>query len=107
MRSCGKPASNQMALPGFDGADMMEDARRWAARHYEEFSWYKEFARSECEDGFKASPNFCLQSMRRAFGVGIPNAYAPALARIAMEQDSRIEFRTAQSKFDGYTSVIL
>ncbi len=111
MRRYGEPPSDQMALPGLgtEGLELMREARKWAGRHYREFMWYKHLAKRECErakDG-KASPNWCLQSMRREFRIEIPNAYAPCLARIAMEQDKGIRFRVARSKVDGYTNARL
>lgn len=111
MRAYGSPPDDQMQLelPGCTsaGEELMADARKWAGIHYDEFQWYKSFARSECRNGGKASPNFCLQSMRRHFRCEVPNAYAPALARIAMEQDKSIRFRLAKSKVDGFCGVAL
>ena len=102
----GEKPSNQMEmpLPGFeqDGQELMAEARKWAAMHFCEFSWYKTHAKAACANGGKASPNFELQSMRHHFRVSVPNAYAPCLARIAMEQDRGIQFRLAKSKVDGF-----
>ena len=110
MRAYGKEPDNQMELelPGLTGSgyELMQEARGWVNSHIREWSWYKQFALGECSNG-KASPNFCLQSMRRHFKCEIPNAYAPALARIAMEEDSRLEFRLAKSKVDGFTKARL
>lgn len=113
MRKYGAPPSNQtqLDLPGLsqEGQELMEDARRWAARHWDEWQWYKNLARRECmesKDG-KASPNYCLQAMRRQFRCEIPNAYAPCLARMAMEQSKNIRFRLAKSKVDGFTEAVL
>ena len=99
----------QLGLEGLSdgGKELMDDARRWAALHFEEFTWYKAQARAACVNGGKASPNFILQLMRNRFKVSIPNAYAPCLARIAMEQDKGIVFRLAKSKVDGFTEVKL
>lgn len=103
--------SNQMELdlPGLssDGAVLMAEARMWSGRNYREFSWYMDFAAKRCKGGAKASPNLCLQAMRDHFHVSVPNAYAQALARIAMEQDSRLSFRLARSKVDGFTKARL
>lgn len=111
MRYYGKDPDNQMQLelPGLSGSgyELMQEARGWVNSHITEWSWYKKFALSECSGGSKASPNFCLQSMRRKFKCEIPNAYAPALARIAMEEDKQIEFRLAKSKVDGFTKTRL
>jgi len=99
----------QLALPGCtdEGKALMDEARRWAALHFEEFCWYKSQARAACVNGGKASPNFILQLMRNHFRVSIPNAYAPCLARIAMEQDKGLAFRIARSKVDGFTEAVL
>ena len=105
-----KPSNQQqMAIPGYedDGKELMDEARRWAALHFDEFMWYKRHARAACVNGGKASPNFELQSMRHHFRVSVPNAYAPCLARIAMEQDKGIQFRLAKSKVDGFTEATL
>lgn len=107
----GDPPSNQsqLDLPGLSdwGQKTMEEARHWVAVHYDEFMWYKRLARGKNSQGSKASPNFCLQSMREHFRIEIPNAYAPCLARIAMEDDKRLEFRLAKSKVDGFTTARL
>ena len=101
-----KPSEQlQLGIPGLSdgGYELMQDARKWAALHFDEFMWYKAKARAACVGGGKASPNFILQLMRDRFKVSIPNAYAPCLARIAMEQDKAIVFRLAKSKVDGFT----
>lgn len=105
----GKAPSNQgqLELPGMDGLELMEAARKWAVSHISEWSWYKRFAFEQCKGGAKASPNFVLQSMRSQFHCEVRNALAPAFARIAMEEDPRIEFRLAKSKADGYAKVKL
>ena len=105
----GEKPSNQLEMPGLgqDGQELMGEARKWAALHFEEFYWYKSHARAACVNGGKASPNFELQSMRYRFKVSIPNAYAPCLAQIAMEQDDKIAFRLAKSKVDGFTEAVL
>lgn len=106
MIDCGKAPENQMALPFMGGEDerLMGDIRKWAVSHISEFSWYKRFA---LDQGDKASPNFCLQAMRNRFKVSVPNAYAPGLARIAMEEDPRLSFRLAKSRLDGFCKVKL
>ena len=100
----GESPSMQMEIPGLgsEGEELMKEARRWAAVHYDEFQWFKRKAREESAAG-RPSPNFMLQSMRHKFKVSVPNAYAPCLARIAMEQDQFIKFRLARSKVDGFT----
>ena len=103
--------SNQGALPGMDakGEQRMAEARAWVAAHPEEWGWYKRNARQECKrthDG-KASPNRCIYGMRIAFGVELPNHFAPYLARIAMEEDPSIRMRVARSDADLYTTARL
>lgn len=106
----GKPASNQMALelPGYsdEGQERMKEARRWVGMHFNEWAWFKDEALRDSENGY-ASVNYLLQAMRHKFKVSIKNAYAPCFARIAMEEDPRIKFRTAASKVDGFTSAKL
>lgn len=107
----GEKPSNQMQLdmPGYrdEGKELMDEARKWAALHFDEFMWYKAQARAASVNGGKASPNYILQSMRHHFKVSVPNAYAPCLARIAMEQDRTIRFRLAKSMVDGFTEARL
>lgn len=103
--------SNQGALPGMDakGEQRMSDARAWVASHPDEWEWYLRNARQECKrthDG-KASPNRCIYGMRIAFGVELPNHFAPYLARIAMEEDQSIRMRVARSDADLYTTARL
>lgn len=107
--SYSKPPSNQMQLDGMsdEGGDLMREARGWTREHLTEWTWYRRFAREQCADGGKASPNFVLQAMRNHFRVSVPNAYAPALARIAMEGDPAIRFRVAKSMVDGFTTAVL
>lgn len=111
MRAYGEPPGNQMGLdlPGYGqgGLELMREARGWVSAHMAEWCWYKRLAHEECARGGKASPNYCLQATRREFRVEIPNAYAPCLARIAMEEDAALQFRLAKSKVDGYTEVRL
>lgn len=107
----GEQPSNQMAM-AFEGLtdeghELMAEARRWAAAHITEWSWYKRFALEQCAEGKEASPNFVLQSMRAHFHCEIKNSMAPALARIAMEEHSGIKFRLAKSKVDGFAKVKL
>lgn len=109
MIDCGKPASNQMQLDGLglEGGETMAEARMWVGLHFSEWCRYKEIARDECRGGSLASPNFVLQSMRHRCKVSVKNALAPYLARIAMEEDPHIRFRTARSAADGWTEAVL
>ncbi len=111
MIDCGEKPGNQtqIAFEGLtdEGLELMTEARRWAASHIREWSWYKRFALRQCKNGKEASPNFVLQSMRAEFQCEIKNSMAPALARIAMEEHSGIRFRLAKSKVDGYAKVKL
>lgn len=109
MIDCGRPASNQMQLDGLglEGGEEMAEARMWVGTHFSEWCRYKDIARSECAGGSLASPNYVLQSMRHECKVSVKNAMAPYLARIAMEEDPHIKFRTARSRADGFTAVTL
>lgn len=101
----------QLELPGVNdrARAIWNDAKIWTLTHFSEWSYYRANALKECElatDG-KASPNLCLSDVRRRFHVEIPNAWAPALARMAMEEDPRLDFRLAKSMFDACASVKL
>lgn len=110
MRKMQQP-SDQTALPGLDhkGEQRMKDARQWVATHTDEWRFYKDAARSECERTHdrKASPNRCLYGLRIRFGIELPNHLAPYLARIAMEQDPGIRMRVSRSDADCYTTARL
>lgn len=113
MRAYGAPPENQMELelPGINdiSRERWDAARDWKCRHFNEWQFYMRNARDECErssDG-KASPNICLSDMRRRFRVEVPNAYAPAFARMAMAEDAGLSFRMARSMFDACAEVRL
>lgn len=97
----------QDQLPGLeDGpAEIVKDVRLWIYQHFQEWDWFKHFAKEHQQGRRGASPNFCLQAMRNEFHVSIPNAYAPILARIAMQQDRAIRFSINRSKFDEFVVV--
>ena len=105
-----KPASNQMQL-GLEGLtdgglELMQEARKWRAQHHiPVWLGYMALARKCSEGGQKASPNYVLQAIRHEYHVKVPNTYAPALARIAMEEDPSINFRLSKSRVDGFTTV--
>ena len=103
----GSRPSDQMELelPGLasGGYELMEDARKWAGRHYEEFRYFKSLGHG---DG-PQSPNFAIQAMRARYKVSVPNALSAPLARIAMEEDPGCSFRLARSKTDGFTTAKL
>lgn len=109
MIDCGAPASNQMQLDGMaDGCDEMREAREWVGLHFSDWCRYKQIARDECAGGgCEASPNYVLQALRHERHISMKNAMAPYLARIAMEEDPYIRFRTARSKADGWTEATL
>lgn len=101
----------QLELPGVNdrARKIWEEVRWWKNTHFTEWSFYKKNALEECSyasDG-KASPNTCLSDVRRRFHVELPNAWAPAMARMAMEEDSQLKFRMAKSMFDACAQVKL
>ncbi len=107
MISIGEAPSNQMQLDlGDKGAQLMQEARQWTIDNPDAWERYLSLAHAATETGY-ASPNFVLQTVRHACRVSVPNAYAPALARLAMEQDSRIKFRLRKSMADGFAGVEL
>ena len=123
----GNDPSNQIEFTGLgqSGELVMDKARAWADNHEDDFDRYIRLARFQVRssrDGM-ASPNSCKEWLRsgldvnESFGsygvltfdpsrcVSVPNAYAPAFARIAMERDRSLHFRVAASKVDGFTRV--
>lgn len=95
----------QFELPGLDdkAAALMKEARDWTVKHWDEWNYYKNLAAQESVGDKLASPNYCLQAVRHKFHISIQNAFAPCLARIAMEQNKAIKFRIAKSRVDGFT----
>lgn len=129
MINYGAQPTNQIEFTGLgqSGEEVMDKARRWVDAHEDDFDRYLRLARRQVarsKDG-KASPNSCKEQLRGGFDVNysfggdgtltcderrcvsIPNAYAPALARIAMERDGSLDFRIAKSKVDGFVEVKL
>lgn len=104
-----KQPDNQLSFDGLGtkGEVRMKEARLWTREHISEWTWYKRRALEKSSQGFRPSPNFMLQAMRDEFRVSIPNALAPYLARIAMEENPAISFRTARSDADAYTTAVL
>lgn len=102
----GPEPDNQMGLdvPGVDDTarERWEQAKAWKDSHFKEWTFYKRNAWNECclAQDRKASPNTCLSDTRRKFRTSLPNAWAAALARMAMEEDPRLQFRMARSMFD-------
>lgn len=106
-----KPPSNQMQIQGLEdrGFELMKNARSWMMLHrFEEWQTYIAIAREESNNTHgKASPNLCLQLLRRECKLKIPNEYAAPLARICMEEHQDIKFRLGKSKTDGFCEVKL
>ena len=123
----GNGPSNQMEFTGLgqSGQEIMDKAEQWVDANEDAFDRYLRLARLQCrssKDG-KASPNSCKEWMRtgldvnESFGghgaltfnpmrcVSVPNALAPALARIAMGRDKTLDFRLAASKVDGFSEI--
>lgn len=111
MRDYGPPPDNQMQLdiPGVNDVarEKWEEARDWTCRHFAEWCGYKEFAFENRGPDGKASPNECLMFLRTTYRLSIPNAWAPILARLAMQECPRLEFRIAKSMFDPCAEVVL
>ena len=101
MIAYGEAPSRQLGIPGLgaDGEALMEAAREWVREHPEAFEVFKATAR----DAGEASPNLCIQVMRATCKVSVRNAFSPAFARIAMEQEPTLRFRLARSKVDAFT----
>lgn len=113
MISYGEHPENQcqLELPGVNdrAREIWDEVKKWKNLHISEWCFYKENAYHECSfasDG-KASPNTCLSDVRRRYHVEIPNAWAPAMARMAMAEDDRLNFRMAKSMFDACAEIKL
>lgn len=111
MINYGDAPSNQMelVLPGINDVshEVWEDIKKWVVLNYKEWSYYKDYAdKNRGQDG-KASPNECLMAVRIKFHTSIPNAWAPALARLAKQQSPQLDFRLAKSMFDACAQVKL
>lgn len=108
MRYYGEKPSEQLELHGLgsDGEELMNKARKWVDEHPDEWGYYLQLARLESAHA-PASPNYLLQALRHRYHISIANALAPALARIALEQDYKLRFRLAKSKVDGFTEAVL
>lgn len=103
----GKEPSNQSQLDtDEEGAKLMREAHEWIERNPVAWDSYLIIARANSVGG-KVSPNYVIQTIRHTHRVSIRNSLAPALARIAMEVDSSINFRLAKSKTDGFCEAVL
>lgn len=91
-----------------EGFELMKRARYWVSVHFSEWCYFKAIARRATARGGYARANSCIEAMRDEFHCKIPNAFAPALARIAMEEDPHgIYFKCGKSKTDGFTTAVL
>ena len=100
----GEKPSNQRQFSFAEGFDLMQEVRQWVKDHPTEWRWYMGIALTESAYG-EMSPNYAIQVLRHRHKVSIRNSYAPALARIAMEQSDKVHFRLAKSKVDGFCEV--
>lgn len=123
MIDCGPAPSNQSELAlGSKGDLNMQGARSWICSHPDDWARYKRLALYMSRGDEKPSPNFIRELTRHGFDVlpivggisqhpgrrvSVRNAYAPCLARIAMEEDGRIRFKLARSSADGFCEVEL
>lgn len=111
MRACGPAPGNQteMVIPGVnDGpSEVWEEVRDWTCRNFSAWCYYKEFADLNRGPDGKASPNECLMAVRTRFKASLPNAWAPALARLARQECPHLDFRMAKSMFDPCAEVRL
>lgn len=104
----GEDPSNQskFGLEDDGGFLLMQEVRQWVDDNPGAWEVYMIIAKAESAFG-KISPNYVMQILRHRHKVSVRNAYAPVLARIAMEQDDEIRFRLAKSKVDGFCEVAL
>ena len=120
--------SNQTKMTGLDLPEeqVLDAALDWIECNEDAFERYLRLARLQCRsarDG-KASPNSCKEWLRTGLDVNesfagggaitfnprkcvsVVNAYAPILARVAMLRDESLDFRLAESRYDGYFAAI-
>lgn len=102
----GKAPSNQSGLPITDEAAFVMEMREWAKDNPAAWEYYMMIVKTESAFG-ELSPAYPLQILRHRRKVSIRNAASPILARMAMEEDSTIRFRLAESKYDPYFEVVL
>lgn len=102
----GQKPSNQNEFPITDGYELMQEVREWIEQNPEAWELYMIIAKAESQFG-EVSPNYAIQMLRHRHRISVRNGYAPALARIAMEQDDSVRFRVARSKVDGFCEVAL
>lgn len=97
----GKAPSLQTELPITDGYDLVEEVRKWLKENPLIWEQYMNICIMEGKFG-ELSPNYVKEVLRHRHKVSIRNAYAPVLARMAMEENPRLSFRLARSKVDGF-----
>ena len=120
--------SNQTKMTGLDLPEeqVLESALDWIERNEDAYDRYLRLARLQCRsarDG-KASPNSCKEWLRTGLDVNesfagygaltfdprrcvsVVNAWAPIFARVAMLRDKSLDFRLAESRYDGYFAAI-
>lgn len=102
----GKAPSNQSAFPITDEAAFVQEMRQWARDDPEAWEAYLLICHNESIYGV-LPPALPLQILRHHKKVSIRNGASPILARMAMEEDSTIRFRLAESKYDPYFEVAL
>lgn len=102
----GQPASNQTALPILEEFDEMCEVREWIEDNPKAWSRYMSMSKGLSKYG-DVPPGLVVELMRLLHKVSISSDWKPALARIAMEQDQSIHFRTKKSKFDAFTEAVL
>lgn len=102
----GEKPSNQSAFPVTPESEFVDVIRKWIEDNPESWNYYLTIAKTESVFG-ELSPNYPIQILRHRRKVSIPNAAAPILARLALEQDQSIRFRLAKSKYDAYFEVKL
>lgn len=102
----GEKPSNQGVLPITPEWEFVKEVRQWAKDNPEAWEYYMTIVRTESKYG-ELSPAYPLQILRHRLRISIRNAASPILARMAMEEDDKVRFRLARSKYDGYFEVAL
>lgn len=107
-----KPCDNQIAmqLPGLttEGQRRYEEAVAWKMEH--RFDAWQEIMRMAREDTRTrgcASMKRIIEDVRYRRRVKVSNELTSALARLALEEDPTLKFKTQRSSVDGFTTAVL
>lgn len=104
----GQQPSNQLqfSLECTKEKKKYDAALKWIDDNPDMWAEFKRLAVEDSAPGSYASAKFIVETLRRKYKKSISNDITSCLARIAMEQDSRIRFNNKKSMFDGLVEVV-